>query len=338
MEQLPIEVLRRIPPLLPSSGDVSRLMRSGPRQLYTIGGEFLYSNIRLTMGATRPTRYASSVVGRVHGRRMLELLSSQEPRHALDHPAGWIRHLVVVWPLFANDEEEGQRLLLRALSLADGLLSLELQGVSPPAWNNLLHDSAGSSLFLPRLEALKTDSMQDSICLAEFRQLESVYVTSWSSSAELQDLILALNSRNTQSTMKQLQLSLKIDGLEDVNATLSHISTAFPDLSVLCVEFDLGLEFPERPLSWSRIHVSHSAHFSGSSCPCSSLLCFEDHLGRSRRGAKCIASLTHFLHDNFSRARARCPGEHQGAGAAQRALLYTAPYGAPMAQEGWGQV
>ena len=262
MDRTPTEILRRIPGFLHSS-DISRMMRAGHRRLYLVCGEHLYANLLLTMAGGTPHDPQNSPQ-QAHGRSMLQMLSSDASRGSLEHPARWVRHLSVSWPLFPTGEDAHCcELLLRSLSLASSLLSLELRGRSPPAWRYGIDTSPPPPLLLPHLVALKTDDVQDAICLSNSRRLESVFIPSPLISVDL--TVLLDSAGSNPAFMKQLQLSLELTSIQEVMSTFRDITSTFRNLSVLCVEFDLGLDFPERPISWTTMNVSPFNHcnFSG---------------------------------------------------------------------------
>lgn len=133
-------------------------------------------------------------------------------------------------------------------------MSLELRGPSPLAWRDRLDASDHPPHFLSHLVALKTDDIQDSVYLSKNRRLESIFITTPSTLAELTALLDSAGSR--PASMKQLQLSLELASIGEVTSAFQSIIATFRDLSVLCVEFDLGINFPERPLAWATMNVS----------------------------------------------------------------------------------
>ena len=256
MDKIPPEILRRIPPLLDHS-DVSHLMRAGSRRLYCISGEYLYANIHFNLPASEIGPQHTPHSGRrYHGRAMLELLSDVGPRGTLEHPALWVRHISFTWPMFPSDiYTETCSLLVKLLSLAFFLRSLELRGPSPPAWPGLLSDAGSSPQFAPRLVAVKSNDVVDITSLATGRRLESIYIPSWLSQQQHHVLMCAIS--HNSAAMAQLQLWLKADNIQDILTAFRALSAHFPKLSVLCVQFDLGLGWTERPLSWNTLNVSH---------------------------------------------------------------------------------
>ncbi|KIP08418.1 hypothetical protein PHLGIDRAFT_381224 [Phlebiopsis gigantea 11061_1 CR5-6] len=254
MDEVPTEVLRRIPALL-NIQDVGRLMRAGSRRIFDVCGEHLYSTIQLSMAHPHVQPHNPAATTRTHGRPMLEVLSAETPRGSLEPPARWVRHLAVAWPLFPTGEEaEYCTLLLRALSCTNNILSLELRGRSPLAWRHGLHTPAQSSHFLPRLVALKTDDVGDSIELSSTRTLEAIFVTTLLPSQDFAALLASI--RLHPAALSQVQLSLEISSIQDILDTFEKTVSALPNLRVLCLEFDLGIDFPERPLAWTTVHVS----------------------------------------------------------------------------------
>ena len=258
MDRMPPELLTRIVHILPHA-DVSRLMRAGSLQLYAVAGMRLYETIRLKLAVQ--TLPPTANILRFHGRDMMEFLSGDRPPGRLDHPTQWLRHLSLAWPAFPSEEED-KRLCestLRLFSRTAGLLSLELNGRPLPAWDRHTRGFARSRHLLPNLAALKTDAVQDSIYFTDHRQLKSLFVnvTSFSSS-DLDQLIDV--ARHSAPSMRQLQLSVEVDTIESVVSSFDKIATAFPRLSVLCLEFDLGSKSPERPLSWRTMKASVVPH------------------------------------------------------------------------------
>ena len=252
MDGVPTEVLRRIPALLDTQ-TVGRLMRAGSRRIFEICGEHLYATIQLSMAHPQPHNPASAT--RTHGRPMLEVLSAVAPHGSLQPPARWVRHLVVAWPLFpTGEEEEYCTLLLSALSCTDNILSLELRGRSPLAWRYGLPTSAQSAQFLPRLVALKTDDVGDSMELSSDRSLEAIFIPTLLTSQNFAALLASI--RLHPATLNQVQLSLEVASVQGTLSALDDVVSALPNLRILCLEFDLGIDFPERPLAWATMQVS----------------------------------------------------------------------------------
>jgi hypothetical protein len=258
MDKVPPEILSRIFALL-EHGDISRLMRTGSYQLYAVGGMRLYGSLQLKLTA-RTSLYLLSNKLQAHGRDMLEFLSRDTPHRPLGHPIQWLRHLSIAWPAFPSEEDERiAKLLLRVLTLSNSLLSLELRGRQLPAWERHIQEYGRKPQFLPHLLALKTDAVQDAIHLASGRRLESLFINITAlTSFDLERLINV--TRCSISCLQQLQLSLETDSIARIVSMVERITTAFPKLSVLCLEFDLGRNSPERPLSWTNMKVSVPKH------------------------------------------------------------------------------
>ena len=254
MDRLPTELQCRIARSL-DPADTSRLMRVGSRQLHDIGGEHLYGSLQLRLTAHHP-HHLQSTSPRVHGRDMLEYLSRDSSHARLGHPAQWLRHLSISWPVFSSSGDE--RLvnqLISALSHAGSLLSLELKGRPPSGWERHIQEYASNRDFLPRLVAINTATAQDAISLTHQRRMESIFIdTTYLTSPDFRALLDA--ARHSAPYMKKLQVSLAMDSLQDVLATFRCIAAALPRLTVLCVEIDLGQDFPERPLQWTTLKAS----------------------------------------------------------------------------------
>ncbi|EKM54410.1 uncharacterized protein PHACADRAFT_258238 [Phanerochaete carnosa HHB-10118-sp] len=154
----------------------------------------------------------------------------------------------------SNTYAETCTLLVRLLSLTSSLRSLELRGPSPPAWPRLLSDTLHFPQFAPCLVAIKSDDAEDVTSLARCRRLEAIFITSWLDQERYDVLLQAAG--DSSDALAYLQLSLKVDNIHGILAAFHTLATRFPRLLVLCVQFDLGPGWTERPLSWGTLNAA----------------------------------------------------------------------------------